>query len=147
MNITDLPGRMAAKVTIDGDCWIWGGALNSRGYGSVTDGKGSSMLAHRRAYEALVGPIPAGLTIDHLCRVKACVKPEHMEPVTVGENVRRALRVQSHCKHGHALESGNVRMQTRADGNTYRVCRACAAAHNRRSRARRGAFVSEAVAA
>lgn len=94
MNPTMLPGRMAAKVKVHpiSECWTWTGARNPKGYGSVANGRGGSMLAHRKAYEHIVGPIPDGLTIDHLCLNKACVNPAHMEPVTRGENNSRMVR-------------------------------------------------------
>lgn len=94
MNVASLPPRIQEKVTVHpiSDCWEWRGARNGRGYGSVTNGLGSSALAHRVAYEALVGPIPAGLTIDHLCRNKVCLNAAHMEPVTREENSRRQVR-------------------------------------------------------
>ena len=69
-------------------CTLWEGAVQSRGYGSLKIG-GKSMLAHRRAWEVARGPIPEGMTIDHLCRQKLCVNPDHMEVVTRGENLRR----------------------------------------------------------
>src|SRR5690606_13797613 len=80
-----LTDRFWKKVTkTEADCWEWTGALNSRGYGCVgIDSK--RYLTHRVAYEALVGPIPEGLTIDHLCRNKVCCNPAHLEPVTARE--------------------------------------------------------------
>lgn len=66
-------------------CWIWRGHINRRtGYGSR-----GKRLAHRLLYEAAKGPIPAGMDVDHLCRVRSCVNPDHLEPVTRGENIRR----------------------------------------------------------
>ena len=118
--------RHLARTVRSGDCLIWQGALNSRGYGSVTGGrKGLTKLAHRAVYEEVVGLIPDGLTIDHLCREKRCLNAAHMEVVTRGENSRRQLRAQTHCKRGHELAGENLRRQTRADGKTYRVCREC----------------------
>lgn len=76
----------SSYVVDENGCWLWQGCLNVRGYGQL--GKGSR-AAHRVFYERHVGPIPEGLTIDHLCRVRHCVNPAHMEPVTVAENVRR----------------------------------------------------------
>lgn len=69
-------------------CWIWTGSTIRSGYGRLMY-RGEQVLAHRRYYEHHVGPIPEGLTIDHLCRVRACVNPDHLEPVTNAENVRR----------------------------------------------------------
>lgn len=84
-----LPERMDYWTDKSGDCWLWQGALDRDGYGRVTvDGRGHP--AHRVMYEVAVGPIPAGLTLDHLCRVPRCVNPSHLEPVTNAENARRA---------------------------------------------------------
>ena len=83
--------RFWAKVAGEGECWVWTGARQSSGYGCMgRDGR--RFLAHRYAYELTVGPIPAGLTLDHLCGNKVCVRPEHLEPVTLAENVRRRHR-------------------------------------------------------
>lgn len=84
-------------------CWLWQGATTSRGYGHINvDGRMRSV--HRLAYEELVSPIAAGLTIDHLCFTKLCVNPSHLEPVTAAENVRRERRTRprrTHCPAGH----------------------------------------------
>lgn len=71
-------------------CWIWQSYVNPGGYGIVSVGA-TTVRAHRKVYEELVGPIAEGLTLDHLCRVRSCVNPAHMEPVTRGENVRRGI--------------------------------------------------------
>lgn len=131
-----------ARTIRDGDCLIWQGAQNSRGYGSVTNGHGGSMLAHRKVWESVNGPIPEGLTIDHLCMTPLCLNVEHMEVVTRAENARRGCAARTHCKYGHPLSGENVRLYTRANGRVHRVCRACAYRWNVESRARR-----EAVAA
>lgn len=78
-------------VPATGRCWTWTADLCSRGYGQI-GWKGHSKLAHRRAYELLVGPIPDGLVLDHLCRNQSCVNPAHLEPVTRAENNRRNPR-------------------------------------------------------
>lgn len=71
-------------------CWLWLGTIDSDGYGVLGDGQGKNVKAHRTVYELVVGPIPAGLTLDHLCAMKHCVNPAHLEPVTFAENARRA---------------------------------------------------------
>lgn len=78
----------------DTPCWAWLLKTNEKGYGSISVtvlGVKRTYLAHRYFYEQTNGPIAAGLTIDHLCNHRDCVNPEHMEPVTQGENVRRGL--------------------------------------------------------
>lgn len=86
--------RIVARYEVDADgCWIWQGKPDAAGYGriSVAD---NVQYAHRVSFETFIGPIPEGLTIDHLCRVRACINPGHMEPVTLSENVRRELAVR-----------------------------------------------------
>jgi hypothetical protein len=83
--------RFWAKVEKTDACWLWTGSRNGRGYGLLNVATGASPVrAHRFSYELLVGTIPAGLQLDHLCGVKACVNPAHLEPVTNEENSRRA---------------------------------------------------------
>ena len=103
-------------------CWPWIGALTSGGYGSVGLG-GSVVQAHRVVYRLLVGPIPDGLQLDHLCRVRNCVNPDHLEPVTPQENMLRAKAAtrRTHCKRGHEYTPENT---YRADDG-WRACRAC----------------------
>lgn len=121
----DLPARMQDKIRIDGDCWVWTGATNSQGYGSVANGeKNRSALAHRKAYESTRGEIPGDLTVDHLCRNKLCQNVNHMELVTRSENSRRGNAARTHCKSGHELAGENVYMQARGN-RIHRVCRTC----------------------
>lgn len=99
---TDTPrpsliDRLMAKVSKDAEtsCWTWTGHRDPKGYGRFCEGgRGNTRLAHRVAYAALVGPIPDGLDLDHLCVNPPCVNPAHLEPVTHEENIRRrdALR-------------------------------------------------------
>jgi hypothetical protein len=85
--------RVMDKITIDPvtECWQFTGnkTLGNHGYGVVSVA-GTSRVAHRVTYEHYVGPVPVGLQLDHLCRNQACVNPDHLEPVTASENVRRA---------------------------------------------------------
>jgi hypothetical protein len=115
--------RFWAKVDKTDGCWLWQGIDNGNGYGRFGL-YGKSVYAHRFAYELLVGPIPEGLHLDHLCRVRLCVRPSHLEAVTQVENNRRAprpKRTRLHCPRGH-LKDG-----IRSDGGFF--CREC----NRRS--------------
>ena len=96
-----LERRFWAKVNKTDDCWIWTAQRTKHGYGQVRQNKVSRM-AHRVAYEWLVGPIPEGLVIDHLCENPACVNPAHLEPVTNSTNVIRAYG--GTCRFGHPLD-------------------------------------------
>lgn len=133
--------RFWSKVDKSGECWIWTAYVSRDGYGRFRGaGRASTLQAHRVAYEYLVGPIPGGLTIDHLCRVKDCVNPGHMEVVTRAENARRGALDsrpnrprKTHCIHGHEFTPENA--YRRPDG--HRNCRACLREQGRAYRARR----------
>lgn len=84
------PLRDALSVLPTSGCVLWAGNRNNRGYGMGTDRRGRPVAAHRVVYERVVGPIPVGLQLDHLCLVRECVNPAHLEPVTAAENNRRA---------------------------------------------------------
>lgn len=103
----------------EGGCWIWTGK-STRGYGFIRVGQSSSP-AHRVAYRLLVGPIPDGHQLDHLCRNKGCVNPAHLEPVTAQENVRREREARGHCPKGHPYDAEHTSVW---GGRRYcRVCR------------------------
>lgn len=112
-----------------GRCWIWEAARSGGGdrYGFFYNGK-KNVFAHRFSWEHFKGPIPEGLTIDHLCRVPLCVNPDHLEPVTQAENTLRATRLIVECPYGHPYDEKN----TYTDPKGGRVCRTC---RNRRARA------------
>lgn len=117
--------RFQTKLTVLPDgCWQWRGHRIRGGYGTFW-WNGRKIPAHRFAYEILMGPIPEGLEIDHLCRNRSCVNPQHLELVTSSENKRRGLqgvlRQQSHCKMGHPFDEAN----TRIDAKGHRTCRVC----------------------
>ena len=126
MNDSALPARFWAKVRITNDCWLWTAAVQSKGYGSFAVG-GVTYQAHRLAYEDRHGPIPDGLQIDHLCRVRQCVNPDHMEPVTSVENTRRGFFDRGECKNGHDLTQTPAYVTTTAAGRKRRECRQCRA--------------------
>lgn len=102
--IVTLAGRLREVDVTESGCWLWTGCLNSRGYGVVSIG-GRRYLVHRVSYEENVGPIPEGLTIDHVkdrgCTSKACWNPAHLEPVTRVENILRHARSLRKCSRGH----------------------------------------------
>lgn len=117
-------------------CWLWSAAVSSHGYGVFYDGE-RLRPAHRMSYELFVGPIPDALQIDHLCRVRSCVNPAHLEPVTQQENFRRGEGkfitakvngAKTHCPKGHPYSGDNLYMEPSGG----RGCRAC-----RRESARR----------
>ena len=124
-------GPFWSKVEkIDGGCWNWVAGKNTYGYGQTTFG-GKKALAHRRAYMELVGPIPRGLTLDHLCRNRGCVNPEHLEPVTQKENTLRGMSVaalnaaKTQCPSGHPYEGENVKVYRNKNGQAARYCVEC----------------------
>jgi len=109
-------------------CWLWVGSWTGAGYGNAWSEGKAGVLCHRIFYEALVGPIPHGLQLDHLCRVTCCVNPAHLEPVTNWENTLRGdnniakLAKKTHCPKGHPYDEKNTRRRDRGG----RECRRCA---------------------
>ncbi|MEV4521473.1 HNH endonuclease [Micromonospora tulbaghiae] len=130
--------RLLEKTQLDrSGCWLWTAAKNAYGYGVIgLTGQHRTVLAHRATYEMFVGPIPDGHDLDHLCRVRHCVSPAHLEPVTrrinllrgAGETARNAAK--THCPKGHPYSGANLIV--RKSGQRY--CRTC---HNSRKRAAR----------
>lgn len=121
--------RFWDKVDKTGDCWLWTASKTSAGYGNFK-AAANNVYAHRLSYEWLMGPIPEGLVIDHLCRVPNCVNPEHLEPVTHKENVRRGtagwnIRARTHCAHGHEFSAENTRRYKLKSGGWERKCLTC----------------------
>lgn len=117
----------SVDVAVDG-CWLWLGPKDRDGYasqwriGSRSDGTRTKIRPHRFAYQEFVGPIPDGMTIDHLCRVRCCVNPDHLEPVTARENTQRGWRATKlYCPYGHPLFGPNLKIAK----SGQRVCREC----------------------
>lgn len=133
--IEPIEDRFFRKVDAVGICWVWTGYCNKDGYGRFNRGaQGMGVAsAHRWAYEYLVGAIPAGMTLDHLCRNRKCVNPDHLEIVTRGANVLRghsspaANARKTRCKHGHEFTHENTYdLNRHHDGRVGRCCRQCA---------------------
>lgn len=133
-----LADRFWAKVDVRGpnDCWPWRGTVQVHGYGQIGAGgnRGKTLKSHRVAYELTHGPIPPGMTIDHMChngsaclerlaacRHRRCCNPAHLEIATQGDNVRRAKGRLTHCAKGHPWDEANTRWTTTGT----RICRQC----------------------
>lgn len=117
-----IPSRLVSRIRREpaSGCWVWTGVIDKGGYGRL-----GGRLAHRLTYQAVVGEIPAGLDLDHLCRNRRCVNPSHLEPVSRQTNVDRGSKAtQSHCKHGHAFDSANTYIHPRYGTQECRACRA-----------------------
>lgn len=136
LNLTPAE-RILGRIDVMADgCWLWAKSLNRDGYG-VLRVDGVQWLAHRLSYKLFVGPIPEGAELDHTCRRRACVNPQHLEPVTHRENIVRGSHpnIVRHrkaiCSKGHAVVGDNV--SVRSDGRL--LCRQCINARARNNRA------------
>lgn len=120
------------RITVTGFCWLYDGWLDKHGYG-YTRFDGKTQRAHKLAYQELVGPVPEGKILDHLCRIRNCVNPDHLEPVTHKVNLMRGFTParknaeKTHCINGHEFSEAN----TYFDG-IQRYCRACASDKQKR---------------
>ncbi len=134
-----LPDRFWRKVEPDGllGCWIWTGARGSAGYGLFQAGRRSHAgnqqpdLVHRLAYEAQVGPIPAGMTIDHLCQTRLCVNAAHMEVVTQRENILRSNGMSA--RHARATRCARGHEKTPENRTRSGECRTCRSERKRKT--------------
>jgi hypothetical protein len=142
--------RFDAKHSTDENgCWLWTGGIAPHGYG-IFWFEGKSVSAHRWSWERANGPVPDGLELDHLCRVRHCVNPEHLEPVTRAENHRRGLsdaaararqQAKTHCPQGHPYSGDNL---IKRPGDR-RGCRTCQSGEGRRAIAAKRAAAEEAA--
>ena len=137
--------RFWSKVDKSGDCWLWTGYIKPNGYASFYPGGGrhvEKVYVHRFAFESAFGPCPEGYEIDHLCNVRHCVNPSHLEAVTRRENLDRRnvvngwrrlpvrglpRKLKTHCKNDHPFDEANTYWH-----RGYRYCKTC-----RRGRTRR----------
>lgn len=139
-----LDERFWPRVQKTDTCWLWTGARQPKGYGLIAAGGrgGPALLAHRVSYTLTRGAIPNGMELDHLCKIRHCVNPDHLEPVTHSLNVARGdhsgpnqrNKRKTHCPQGHEYNSENTRLHT--DGS--RQCRICENARRRTGWRKRG---------
>ena len=128
-----LPARIRSKISVSADgCWLWTAAVDDQGYGRV-GWEGKNRKAYRVVYLLLRGSIEEGKELDHLCRVRLCVNPDHLEPVTHAVNMergelRRVLREKwsapRTCPQGHPMTGENLVIR-KSRGRPNRKCRIC----------------------
>ena len=135
-----LPQKYRDRIIVEAEtaCWLWQKNINKAGYGHYQPSfRGKTYRAHRLIFELVKGHIPDGLEIDHKCRVKNCVNPEHLELVTHAENCRRSplnMLRKSHCRNGHEFDGENTLWVRGTNGRPYRQCRVCNRASGQRQR-------------
>jgi hypothetical protein len=138
--------RFLQKVERGESCWLWTGSINHKGYGTFHVAR-KTRGAHRVSYEMFVGPIPDGLEIDHLCRVRTCVNPDHLEAVTHHENLMRSEGItaqaarQQQCVNGHSFTPENIYQPPKGG----RECLICKRARKNVARDRRRLLARQAA--
>ena len=124
--------RFFGKIDKTDTCWIWQGSVKPNGYGYYSLWP-KKVYAHRLSYELHYGPIPDGLHIDHLCRMKLCVNPDHLEAVTQQVNNERQQAAKTHCAQGHPWTDEHI--SVRPNGTRY--CKTCNREQQRLRKARK----------
>lgn len=131
--LNDVPDYFWKRIEMTDGHWLWTGYMNRGGYGTACMNR-AKYYAHRVFYTVFIGPIPEGLQIDHLCRVKNCVNPEHLEAVTIYENISRvseeARARKEYCLQEHSQDANNHYLTS--DGR--RRCNQCRTEYMRRYR-------------
>lgn len=129
--------RLFSGMSVSKDkCWVWSRAPGPSGYGSFR--WRGNMRPYKVTYELLIGPVPRGLELDHLCRNKLCCNPDHLEPVTHKENILRgqspaAINAKkTHCPSGHKYSKENTIVLFNSKKTKIRRCRTCAQAYQRK---------------
>lgn len=129
--VSEFWGKIATEP--NSGCWLWTGTLNGNGYGEFYNGAGKKHLAHRISYQHYIGTIPSGKILDHTCRVRCCVNPQHLEPVTNQENVLRGALLKTHCPQGHPYSGDNLYLYK----GKHRYCKTCIREHDARHQAKK----------
>lgn len=135
--MSDVMKRLLARIEYVEDCWIWQGSKVRGGYGRIKVTSDRNQYVHRVVFEAMVGAIPPGMELDHLCRNRACCNPAHLETVTHRVNVQRAESFharKTHCPHGHEYTPVNTLVSC-----GKRLCRACRRIQSERRKGQRRA--------
>ncbi len=131
--------RVSEKISPEPNsgCWLWTGAIGNTGYGNFGL-KNKTLLVHRYVYAELVGAIPIGLDLDHKCRIRSCCNPNHLEPVTRSENIKRGLQprflaelnsLKTHCAQGHPYSEKNTIWAYRIKRGKKSLSRKCRECH------------------
>lgn len=126
MKYDSLAEALFSRLDFTGECWEWKAGRTAAGYGEFGFAR-EMHYSHRASYELQHGPIPKGMTVDHLCRNRACARPLHLELVTLAENKRRGMSRnavnarKTHCLRGHPFEDGNTIRSSKG----FRECREC----------------------